>query len=378
MTKQIMAKVAELCGHDEIEAEEPLSSFGFSSISVAELAAFIQTQFNHQASTLELMTTASAASLARDIVGASSEVDADSRDADSGRCHRPGFLKGSASLEKAFGLCRSLRGSLPDTSKLRGGLMERVTAVPKLAGILPPECRKDLAALNGVVQETFRRENPAQAVSVSDFQKVLLTGACGFVGRFLLRDFLEQRPEIEVHCLVRADDAEHGRRRLREALEEAAIWDDAFESRLHVVVGDIECPRLGLSKSDFDDLCQEMDAVYHLAATLSLATSYSSVRGSNVGGLSHLLELCLSKRFKHFFYASTMGIFPAYFCTFANEFADSRIEHQMQPDLATMKRVFPRQLGRIPLEQVGGGTGLALCPNSGATAWHFPIAPHLS
>ncbi len=75
VVKQIVAKVAELCGHDEIAAEEPLSSFGFSSISVAELGAFIQTQFGYQVGALELMTTATAESLAQGIVHGRSEVD---------------------------------------------------------------------------------------------------------------------------------------------------------------------------------------------------------------------------------------------------------------------------------------------------------------
>ena len=65
---QIAAKVAELCGHDEGGLEEPLSSFGLNSISVAELGAFIQSEFNFQASALELMTTASCRSLAHAIV----------------------------------------------------------------------------------------------------------------------------------------------------------------------------------------------------------------------------------------------------------------------------------------------------------------------
>ena len=65
---QIAAKVADLCGHDEGGVEEPLSSFGLTSISVAELGTFIQTQFNYRVSALELMTTASTLSLARDIL----------------------------------------------------------------------------------------------------------------------------------------------------------------------------------------------------------------------------------------------------------------------------------------------------------------------
>ena len=65
---RIAAKVAELCGHEEGWPDEPLSSFGLNSISVAELGAFIQSEFNFQASALELMTTASCRSLAEAIV----------------------------------------------------------------------------------------------------------------------------------------------------------------------------------------------------------------------------------------------------------------------------------------------------------------------
>ena len=75
---QIAAKVAELCGHDEGGLEEPLSSFGLNSISVAELGAFIQSEFNFQASALELMTTASCQSLAHAIVfGTKSDEEAE-------------------------------------------------------------------------------------------------------------------------------------------------------------------------------------------------------------------------------------------------------------------------------------------------------------
>ncbi len=75
---QIAAKVAELCGHDEGGVEEPLSSFGLTSISVAELGTFIQTRFNYQVSALELMTTASCMSLAHGIIYGKPDAEDDS------------------------------------------------------------------------------------------------------------------------------------------------------------------------------------------------------------------------------------------------------------------------------------------------------------
>ena len=82
VVSQIAEKVAELCGHDEGGVEEPLSSFGLTSISVAELGTFIQTQFNYRVSALELMTTASALSLAEGIVHGKDEVEEDTAETD--------------------------------------------------------------------------------------------------------------------------------------------------------------------------------------------------------------------------------------------------------------------------------------------------------
>ena len=75
--EQIAAKVAELCGYEEGEVDEPLSSFGLTSISVAELGAFIQSEFNYRVSALELMTTASSLSLAQSIIHGRKELTED-------------------------------------------------------------------------------------------------------------------------------------------------------------------------------------------------------------------------------------------------------------------------------------------------------------
>ena len=80
VTAQICAKVAELCGDDEIDPEQPLASFGFSSLSVAELGAFIQRQFGYRVSAMDLMTTTTAQSLATRIVHGQADLDGSKED----------------------------------------------------------------------------------------------------------------------------------------------------------------------------------------------------------------------------------------------------------------------------------------------------------
>ncbi len=215
------------------------------------------------------------------------------------------------------------------------------TMVAALNGNLPLQCQKDVETLRRFVHETVSGEAPAAAVSPSDFREVFLTGATGFIGRFFLCDLLRQNPELLVHCIVRARSVDHGFGRIRAALERAGIWDESFAPRICVVVGDVAETRFGLNEADFDVLCQRIDAAYHLAASIDLVSSYLAIRKVNTFSLRNVLELCLRKRFKHLFYASTMGVFPQYFCSFANEFKKSRIDHQMQPDLQRMKRMFP-------------------------------------
>ena len=226
------------------------------------------------------------------------------------------------------------------------------TTVEPIAGTLPPHCQRDVDTLCRFVHAAISRDPPADPVSPAAFKEVLLTGATGFIGRFFLSDLLQQKTDLVVHCLVRADDAEHGFKRLRSALQEAEIWDESFASRIRVVVGDIGQARFGLSEGEFNDLCERIDAVYHLAADINLASAYLDIRKLNTLSLRNLLELCVRKRFKHLFHASTMAVFPQYFFAFAHEFRHSSIGHQMQPDLAIMKKKYPIGLLGYPWSKV--------------------------
>ncbi len=217
----------------------------------------------------------------------------------------------------------------------------RTVPVPPLIGKLPPPCRRDLDTLCHFVQEQIAHEVPGDAVPPDQFRNVLLTGATGFVGRFFLRELLRQNDNLTVQCLVRAENTEQGFERIRQAMEIAEIWEDGFAQRLSVLVGDLTQERLGLSSGAFDDLCQELDAVYHVAADVGLVRSYDDIREINSLALRSILVLCSRTRFKHLFYASTMAVFPQYMCDFANEYRRSYIDDQMQPDLDKMKKVFP-------------------------------------
>lgn len=246
--------------------------------------------------------------------------------------------------------------------------------VPPLAGALPLPCQRDLATLRGFVRESVAGAPPAEPVGVGDIRHVLLTGATGFVGRFLLRELLERDPRLTVHCVVRGRTAEEGLERVRASMEHAETWDRAFAPRLRVHAGDVSEPRLGLGDPHFDELCQTIDAVYHLAAKLSLTAGYPAIRRDNVFSIRSALELCLARRFKHLFFVSTMGVFPEYFCAFADEYRDRWIGDQMQPDLSAMKKTMPLGLLGYPWSKLVGEQAVLFARSVGLPAVIFRLA----
>src|SRR5690606_34716535 len=124
--------------------------------------------------------------------------------------------------------------------------------VPKMEGTLPPDCQADLDELRSFIHHTLSNSMPEKAVKASEIRIVLLTGATGFIGRFMLKDLLTQHPEIRVYCLVRADDEHHGLERIKQALSIAEIWQEEFAHRIHVLIGDICQPNFGLSDERFE------------------------------------------------------------------------------------------------------------------------------
>ncbi|MDX2941543.1 thioester reductase domain-containing protein [Streptomyces caniscabiei] len=140
-------------------------------------------------------------------------------------------------------------------------------------------------------------------------REVLLTGATGFLGAFLLRDLMATT-EATVHCLVRAADEHEGLRRLKANLQWYRIWDEVDPDRLRVVVGDLAAPRLGLDEDHFDRLARTVDAVYHAGAAVNWIQPYATLRAANVAGTQELLRLAALHRTVPLHHVSTTGVFP--------------------------------------------------------------------
>lgn len=155
--------------------------------------------------------------------------------------------------------------------------------------------------------------------------QVLLTGATGFLGAFLLRDLL-LHTGARVHCLVRAADATEGLARVRQALAKYGLWQASFAARIEAVPGDLALPRLGLDEAGFAALAADVDAVFHSGAQVNYVQPYAAHRTTNVGGTHEVLRLCATGKLKPLHHVSTIAVFgPSGF------FGGKRVVHEHDP-----------------------------------------------
>ena len=230
---------------------------------------------------------------------------------------------------------------MSDTNYLDNGVAD-------LNGTLPVPCKRDVDTLRSFVRLCLQREAPAAPHSADNFSDVFLTGATGFIGRYVLKILLERNPNLTVHCLVRGASTEESEMRLQSVLEKANLWNNEVRNRIRIVTGDINEDRFGLSAHQFALLCSRIDAIFHFAAELSLISPYLKLRQSNIFSVQNILQLSLTTRIKHVFFASTMSVFPEYFCRFNREFTNHKIQGQTQPDVDLMKQHFPLGITGYP------------------------------
>ncbi|MBU2705623.1 amino acid adenylation domain-containing protein [Zooshikella marina] len=136
---------------------------------------------------------------------------------------------------------------------------------------------------------------------------VLLTGATGYLGAFLLEQLL-LRTQANIYCLVRAKSEEQAFKRIRQVMVQYLIWDEQYEHRIKPLVGDLGLPRLGLDEAQWEILADTIQAIYHNGALVNFVYPYSALRAPNVQGTQEVLRLACTKQLKAVHYVSTIDV----------------------------------------------------------------------
>jgi fatty acid CoA ligase FadD9 len=148
-----------------------------------------------------------------------------------------------------------------------------------------------------------------------DVRNVLLTGATGFLGRYLALEWMERMDLVDgkVTALVRARSDEEARTRIDKTFDGAdpkllAHYRELAADHLEVVAGDKGEANLGLDARTWQRLADAVELIVDPAALVNHVLPYSELFGPNVFGTAELIRLALTAKIKPYAYVSTIAV----------------------------------------------------------------------
>ncbi|MFE3194749.1 amino acid adenylation domain-containing protein [Nocardia sp. NPDC059240] len=264
----LCALFAEVLGVPAIGVDDDFFALGGDSVTAARLATRIRDELAAPVEVRTIFETATVAELAAEMAA-------------EGPCPRPvPDLAADARLDPDF--------QVPGTDVRPANTPLRIVAL----GVAAPPAH--IAA-----QRLCIAAQPSDIGTPASGARILLTGATGFLGAFLL-DSLLRLPGTRVTCLVRpggdgrsaADSDRDAVGRLRESLRRYGIevsWD-----RVGVVAGDLTRPALGLGADAYRALAESVDVIVHNGAPVHHLTPYARLRSGIVDGTREVLRLAVA------------------------------------------------------------------------------------
>src|SRR6202041_3066811 len=149
----------------------------------------------------------------------------------------------------------------------------------------------------------------------SEVRTVLLTGATGFLGRYLALEWLERMDLVDgkVIALVRAKTDVEARARLDRIFDSGdpkllAHYRELAAEHLEVIAGDKGEANLGLNEQTWQRLADTVDLIVDPAALVNHVLPYSELFGPNALGTAELIRIALTNKQKPYTYVSTIGV----------------------------------------------------------------------
>jgi thioester reductase-like protein len=162
--------------------------------------------------------------------------------------------------------------------------------------------------LDKLIDATTLTAAPTLPGPSAEVRTVLLTGATGFLGRYLALQWLERMGRVDgtLVCLVRAESNEDARARLNKTFDSGDAkllrhFQELAADHLEVIAGD-------KGQQTWQRLADTVDLIVDPAALVSGALPYRELFGPNVVGTAELIRIALTTKLKPFTYVSTASV----------------------------------------------------------------------
>jgi len=142
-------------------------------------------------------------------------------------------------------------------------------------------------------------------------QNILLTGATGYLGAYLLNDLLTHT-NAQIFCLVREKNVEIAWKKLTANLKRYNLpTADTLSLRVELVLANAQSRRISFPDIEYEYLSSLIDAVYHCAALVNFNTSYLNLRNANVDLTRNMIDFCFNQRVKTLHFISSTAVFDS-------------------------------------------------------------------
>lgn len=137
---------------------------------------------------------------------------------------------------------------------------------------------------------------------------ILLTGAGGFLGIYLLKSLLEHT-DAKIFCMIRKGGFANIAKRFQEhvklyGLEHSIQLSDR---RIVLLTADIAFHHFGLPLEQYENIASTVDCIYHCGAQVNTQASYTTLRASNVIGTREIIQFATHGKAKSIYYISTLS-----------------------------------------------------------------------
>ena len=154
----------------------------------------------------------------------------------------------------------------------------------------------------------LKNSNKKVKITKKTFKGILLTGATGFLGIHILKEFIDNSSS-NIYCIVRSSRNISAQKRLQQKLFYyfGKDYNEIFDKRIFVIQGDISQNNLGLNKDEIKKISDSIDIVINSAAIVSHFGIYEKIYNANVKSIKNIIEFCKNYR-KKLYHISTISV----------------------------------------------------------------------
>ncbi|EGG14543.1 putative fatty acid synthase [Cavenderia fasciculata] len=142
---------------------------------------------------------------------------------------------------------------------------------------------------------------------------VLLTGASGYLGIYLLYSYLVSDSVDKIYCIIRSQpDETRALQFLANKLQSLHLVVDSsvFDSRVVALVGDLSHKSLGLGEDRFAQLANQVDLIVSNGANVNFLETYDEIQVTNVNCTKELIRLSILGDYqKRIVHISSISVF---------------------------------------------------------------------